>query len=177
VAAKGELLDLMVDAACGSPPPSPDPDGGWRAGLSQWAWTMRAVYHRNRWVVRIPISGLPVTPNLVAWWENGLACLAATGLSADEKTSTVLLVSNYTRSEATVSADIQDAIEASGMPPDEWMAHYGRLLTTLTDPQRYPAINAIVEAGVFTHDDPPEKEFAFGLERVLDGIDVLVRAR
>jgi hypothetical protein len=30
---------------------------------------------------------------------------------------------------------------------------------------------------VFAREDPPDKEFAFGLERVLDGIEDLVGAR
>jgi AcrR family transcriptional regulator len=177
VAAKDELLDLMVDAACGPPPPPPAPDQGWREGLSHWAWSLRGTYYRNPWALHIPIRGLPITPNQVGWYENGLSCLAATALSEDEKSSSVLLLNTYTRSEATISADITASIQASGLPPMEWMAYYGRLLTTLTGPQRYPAISRVVAEGVFTKPDPPDKEYSFGLERILDGIEALVRTR
>ncbi len=176
VSAKDELLDLMVDAAAGTPPAA-SPDDGWREGLSRWAWGMRAMYYRSPWVLRIPIRGLPITPNQVAWFENGLSCMAATGLTEDEKASSVLLVSNYTRSEAMMGADLGAAVQASGTSPDEWITYYGRLLTTLADPQRYPAIGKLVAEGVFNMADAPEKEFSFGLERVLDGIEVLVRSR
>src|SRR3954464_5495446 len=37
VAAKDELLALMVDAALG-PVPQPAEDEDWRAGLTRWAW-------------------------------------------------------------------------------------------------------------------------------------------
>jgi AcrR family transcriptional regulator len=177
VAAKDELLDLMADAAAGPPLSPPDPAQGWRKGLSQWAWGLRGTYYRAPWSARIPVRGLPVTPNQVGWFENGLASLAPTGLSEEEKASVALLISTYTRSEAMINADLTAAVQASGMPPDEWMSYYGRLLTTLTDPQRFPAISKAVAAGVFDKADPAEKEFGFGLERILDGIEVFVRAR
>jgi len=177
VGAKDELLDLMADEAYGPPPPPPAPGQGWRTGLSQWAWGLHAAYQRNPWTLQIPIRGLPVTPNQVAWFENGLASMAATALSEDEKSSAVLLVNTYTRSEATISVTIGAAIQASGSPPEQWMGYYGRLLTSLTDPHRFPAISRVVGAGIFDRADPPDKEFTFGLDRILDGIEMLVRAR
>ena len=172
VSAKDELLDLMVDTALGGPPAAQD-GPGWREGLSRWAWAQRAALYRNQWALRIPISGLPVTPNQVAWFENGLRCLAGTDLGEEAKASVVLLISNYVRAEATVGADIGAAIAARQATPDEWMSYYGRLLTSLTDPQRYPAISKLLAAGVFDRADGPADEFVFGLTRILDGIGVL----
>src|SRR5581483_4634360 len=42
VAAKDELLMLMVDAAVG-PTPTLDPQAAWREALSEWAWS----YHQR----------------------------------------------------------------------------------------------------------------------------------
>jgi AcrR family transcriptional regulator len=176
VSAKNELLDLMVDTALGDPPPAQD-GPGWRDGLSRWAWGYRAALQRNPWALRIPISGLPVTPNQVAWFENGLSCLAGTDLGEEAKASVVLLISNFVRAEATMEADIGAAIAATRVTPDEWMSYYGRLLTTLTDPQRYPAISKLLASGAFDRADDSADEFVFGLTRILDGIDVLVNAR
>jgi len=173
VSAKNELLDLMVDTALGDPPPAQD-GPGWREGLSRWAWGYRTALDRNPWALRIPISGLPVTPNQVAWFENGLSCLAGTDLREDTKASVVLLISNYVRADATMGADIGAAIAATQATPDQWMAYYGRLLTSLTDPARYPAITKLLAAGVFDRADDPSNEFVFGLARILDGIDALV---
>src|SRR5215813_7601732 len=72
VAAKDELLALMFDAAYGPSPTGTGDDAGWRAGLSRWAWTMRAAMQRHPWVLHIPISGLSTLPNEVAWFEEGL---------------------------------------------------------------------------------------------------------
>jgi hypothetical protein len=121
--------------------------------------------------VRVPIAGPPTTPNQVAWLEDGLRSLRDTGLSEDEKASVVLLLSGYVRNEATLTAELT----AAGFISDEAMASYSRLLATLTDRERFPALHAVLGAGVFDAADPPEKEFAFGLERILDGVDTHIR--
>jgi AcrR family transcriptional regulator len=177
VAAKDELLALMVDAAGGTPPPTHDPDEGWRAGLSRWAWAYRAVLTQNPWALRIPISGPPVTPNQVAWMEDALRSLRDTGLTEAEKLSVLLLLSGYVRNEATLVADIAAAARASGSGVEEVMPRYGRLLRQLTDAGRFPALHRALASDVFDADDEPEVEFVFGLERILDGVEVLVRAR
>jgi AcrR family transcriptional regulator len=193
VAAKDELLALMVDAAYGpapggpaldgpapgGPPPvtGPADDTGWRAGLSRWAWAMRAKIRERHWVLRIPIGGLPTLPNEVTWFEEGLRCLQDTGLQENEKASAILLVSGYVRNAAMIDADIEAAVRASGKTPDDWMASYARTLVLLADPQRFPALTKFIAAGVFDRADPPDNEFAFGLDRILDGLAALIRGR
>src|ERR1700680_68137 len=73
-------------------------------------------------------------------------------------------------------ADIEAAIRASGLDPTAWMSSYADLLRQLTDPQRFPALTAFIAAGVFDAADGPDDEFIFGLDRILDGIEVLVTA-
>jgi AcrR family transcriptional regulator len=178
VAAKDELLALMADLTFEAPPAPRSPEESWRDGLSRWAWTELAVYRRNPWVLRIPISGPPVTPNAMAWLERGLDCLRDTGLREGEKLSVMLLVTGFVRSQATLQADIAAAQAAGAAPPDpELMGAYGRLLARLTDPERFPALHAVLAAGVFDEPDEPDYEFNFGLERVLDGIETLIENR
>ena len=71
-------------------------------------------------------------------------------------------------------ADIEAAVRASGLNPMEWMASYPRMLAQLTDPLRFPALARFIEAGVFETEDGPDDEFLFGLNRILDGIAVLI---
>jgi AcrR family transcriptional regulator len=174
VNAKDGLLALMVDAAYGEPPTELGPGEGWREGLSRWAWAMRAAARLHPWAVRIPISGLPVRPHEVAWFEQALSCMRDTSLTEAQKASVIMMLSGYVRNLAVVEADIEAAIRASGTTPSEWMSSYGRMLGTLADPQRFPEIAKFVAAGVFDTADDPDDEFTFGLERVLDGIEVLV---
>ncbi len=85
--------------------------------------------------------------------EQALKCLASTGLSETAKMST----------------------PAAGSTPNEAMASYGALLAKLVDVERYPALGAVIAEGVLDHADDPDDEFVFGLERLLDGIGMLVR--
>jgi hypothetical protein len=157
-------------------PDGPVPGEDWRAGLARWAWAMRAGARRHPWVVRIPLNGLPIMPNEVAWFENALACLAGTGLSEARKASVIMLLSGYVRNVATTEADIGAAIQASGLDPDQWMASYPRMLAELADPLRFPALTRFIAAGVFDVADDPDDEFIFGLDRILDGVAVLIEA-
>ena len=75
VATKDELLTLMVDAVF-KDPPAMVPRERWRAALSRWAREHLAVLRRHPWVVRVPLSGPPIMPNQVAWFERGPSPLA-----------------------------------------------------------------------------------------------------
>jgi AcrR family transcriptional regulator len=179
VAAKDELLALMMDAAGGPPPAVPVAGEGWRAGLSRWARAELDFHRRHPWVMRIPISGPPVTPNQIVWLDRGLGCLGGTGLEEGEKLSVMLLLTGYVRNYATIEADLAEGARASGADPQAASSSYGRLLAKLADAERFPALHTLVASGLFEQEEPedPDAEFAFGLERVLDGIDALVRAR
>lgn len=174
VGAKDELYVLMVDRAIGAPPPPPVPGTHWREALATWAWEQRAALRRNLWALRVPISGPPVTPNSVAWWEWGLVALSDTGLDEGAKISVILLVSGFVRNEAGLMADLDTAMRATGESPREVMARYGRTLQRLADPVRYPAVARMLASGVMDEPDEPDFEFRFGLDRVLDGVQVLV---
>jgi AcrR family transcriptional regulator len=174
VSSKDELVRLMVDAAWGDSPGPVLSEEGWRAGLSRWAWGFRAALQRHPWAGRLPISGLPIMPREIAWFEDALACLAGTGLTEARKASVIMLLSGYVRNLAATEADIAAAVAASGLGVDEWMASYPRMLGQLTDPRRFPALTAFIAAGVFEAADGPDDEFIFGLDRILDGVGVLV---
>jgi AcrR family transcriptional regulator len=178
VSAKGELLALMADLPFEEPPAPRGAEESWRDGLARWARTELAVYRRNPWVLRIPISGPPVTPNAIAWLERGLDSLRGTGLREDEKLSVILLLTGYVRNQAMLEAEISAAQAAGATAPDpEMLPSYGRLLARLTDPERFPALHAVIAAGVFDEPDEPDYDFNFGLERVLDGIETLIDNR
>lgn len=177
VAAKDELLILMVDAAAGTPPEGPPPEDGWRPALSFWATAQREVLHRNLWALRVPITTPPATPHSVAWMEKGLGCLRATGLPPYEKLGVITLVSGFVRQEARLTSDLDAAARASGADGGATMAAYSKLLATLTDPERFPEITTLLNSGALYEPEGPDDDFGFGLERVLDGVAVLIGER
>ena len=85
----------------------------------------------------------------------------------------ILLVSNYVRVHVTMEAQIDAAVRASGQPDP--MAGYGQLLRALLDPNRFPELTAVATSGVMDKSDPWDENFEFGLDRILDGVDVLIR--
>jgi AcrR family transcriptional regulator len=177
VASKEELLLLMIDSSIG-PPPAADPSAGWRERAEAWSRELLAFYRQHPWILEVPISGLPAGPRQLLWFDRGLAALEDTGLTEDEKISSILLLAVYTRSQAGLAVDLVRAAELAkdaGSEPRSW----SEVLTRLVDPQNYPAISRAVAAGVFEYagDEDPGAEFDFGLQRLMDGIETFHKSR
>ncbi|MER5651043.1 TetR/AcrR family transcriptional regulator [Streptosporangium sp. NPDC002524] len=174
VSAKDDLLTLITDAVLGPPPTLPEPGDDWRRGIHRWAAAMRAALQRHPWSLRIPITGPGIMPNHVAWLEAGLRCLRGTGLDPGTKMAALLLVNGFVRTEVALLADLQEAFDASQVTDEEMLSDYGQALARLTDAERFPEIHELLEGRVFDMSSGPEDEFDFGMERILDGLAVLV---
>jgi AcrR family transcriptional regulator len=162
IAGKDDLVVFMLSAAPEPPPPASGDD--WRAGLSDWAGGLWQVYHRHPWVLHTASSGPPADPGQLAWLEAGLAALRSTGLAERDKVSAVVSLLHYVRGAAALAID-------SGVSDDA--SSYPATLRKVIGPERFPAIAAAVDAGAFDAD--AGVDFRSGVDRVLDGIDVLVR--
>jgi AcrR family transcriptional regulator len=174
VATKDELLMLMVDSVF-QEPPAVVPRERWRAALTRWARGHLAVLRRHPWVVRVPVSGPPIAPNQVVWFERGLASMRGTSLAESEKVSVLMLVNGFVRNEATLTFDLQTA--AANPTNADARSAYGALLSRLIDAERFPAISAVIAAGAFEGPDDLDGNFDFGLARILDGVAVLMQKR
>jgi AcrR family transcriptional regulator len=171
VNSKDELLMLMVDAGLG-PPPADLRDGssGWREGLRGWAFGVRAAYRGHPWSLKVPITAPPLGPNNVAWMEAALSSLRDTPLSEPEKLSTLLLVSGFVRNDSTLNADI-----TAGAADRPAAMTYGAILSQLADAEHFPAVHRAIASGTLDDEDEDfESDFEFGLERILDGIGLLI---
>ena len=168
VVSKDELLTLMVDTGLG-PPPEPAP-GDWREGLTRWALGVREAYRRHPWSLKVPITTPPLGPNNVAWMEDALAAMRDTPLTEPEKLSTLLLLSGFVRNASTLAADL-----AAGAAERPANMTYGRILSQLIDPARFPAVHQAIAGGSLDDEDEDfEFDFQFGLDRILDGIERLI---
>ncbi|WP_395107134.1 TetR/AcrR family transcriptional regulator [Actinomadura sp. SCN-SB] len=179
VPSKNDLLTLMMDEVFGPPPPLPDAgEHGWRAALGAWMSAMRAALAQHPWILRVPITGPPTMPNNVRWMEAGLRAMRGMGLSGGERLSALMLLSTYVRSDVTLQHDLQAAWRAASASEAEVLRGYGALLATLTDAERFPELHALLDEGVFEWAvDDPDADFAFGRERLLDGLELLVARR
>lgn len=176
VASKDELLTLMIDAALGPPPPG-EPGEDWRPGLARWVRGLVDAMRAHPWAIEVPITAPPLAPNSVAWLDDALRCLRDTGLREAEKASVVMMLSGYARNHVLLMGDVQAHFLDAAASADEAMRGYSDTLRRLTAPERFPALHAVLDAGVFDRADPPDEELAFGLERILDGIEALIRSR
>ncbi|WP_331461197.1 TetR/AcrR family transcriptional regulator [Micromonospora tarapacensis] len=176
VPTKQDLLDLMVDIAFGPPPRPRGPDEGWRPALARWGEGNLVALRRQPWMRHVPISGPPINPNQVRWMEYGLAALRGTGLRAAERISTIMLVSGYARSWATLTADLAEAAARTGRTPEEVGLRYWQQLAVVTAPGPYPAIHELLSEDD-EDDGDIDAEWRFGLDRVLDGVAMLIEAR
>lgn len=174
---KEELLILMVDGASGPPPDELwAPGRDWRVGLSQWCRSLRSAYLENPWMLRIPITTPPVTPNHVAWMECALRAMSDTALAEENKVSTLLLLLGWIRADASLQADVTAGRSDTTAATIEFSQGYGAILARVTDPQRFPAIQAALQADVFGEGTGGNDDFEFGLQRILDGIELLIDA-
>jgi hypothetical protein len=124
----------------------------------------------------VPSAGPPLMPNQVLWFERGLECLQRSGLPEVEKPAVLLLVTGFVRNEAALAAQALPPAPTADAPGESRRVSYGQLLAQLADPVRFPALHAALAAGGFELTDA-DASFEFGLTRVLDGLDALVRAR
>ncbi|AWS48867.1 TetR/AcrR family transcriptional regulator [Streptosporangium sp. 'caverna'] len=171
VANKDELQVFMLDAAPGPPPEFGTAPADWRAALSEWALGLLGVYHRHPWILQVAV-GPPMDPGQLAWMDAGLRTLGGTALHPHDRMSVVLLVMHYVRGEAQISANLLRA----GADEAEAMREYGEILARLVVTERFPALAEVIAAGGLTEDADPLANFRSGLECVLDGVDVRVRA-
>jgi AcrR family transcriptional regulator len=168
VTSKDDLLLLMQDAVADLELPEP-PEDDWRAGLTQWTAASLDVFVRHPWYSRIPVSGAPMTPNVLRIVDTALRAMRSVPLSDEEKLATVLLLASYVRGVG----DVQSDLVTSGTSEDEATgARFAAALAQLVTADRFPDLAPLIESGVYTASE--FDDFRFGLERLLDGIQRFV---
>jgi AcrR family transcriptional regulator len=171
VRSRDELLVLLGDAAWG-----PAPDGvaevpDWRAAATVWTQAMVDRCDVHPWLCDLPIRGAPMTPNLLGWAEAILKALTGAGLSPAESLSCALLLDGYARRIASARRDVRDS-SASSVEP----AAVTRFLEPRLHELGYSILAALMAGDQYT-DEIHDDDVTFGLDRILDGIDVLIGQR
>ena len=170
---KEELLQLMLDTVSPVPAELDEPGPDWRTAVEHWCRAQWDMLRAHAWIPQLPISGPPVTPNQLRWADRGLRALASTSLSERDKAAVVLLVSSHLLSTARMSADLGDRASSQAI------ATYSALLGDTVDPAQAPALRRAIDAGAYDYaPEIPEGarrlDYAFGLERILDGVQALI---
>jgi AcrR family transcriptional regulator len=171
VSSKDDLLLLMQEEATGLPPEAGEDSPGWRTRLRELYEAASQVYVSQPWLLSLPITGSPITPNSSAWLEAGLAALAETCLTQDERIAASLLVTGAARWKGLVMAGYEEESRTSGLSAEEVAAREARLFDAVITVDGYPSLRRAIDAGVFTSESDP---FDFGFERGLDGLEAYI---
>ncbi|MEV6279502.1 TetR/AcrR family transcriptional regulator [Nocardia sp. NPDC051832] len=178
VGSKDELLTLMGDAGFGPPLEYEPPLGDWRDLLRRWAMAQWAIHRRRPWLAQLPISGPPRGPHLVGWLDAGLRALRDTGLDPAAALGVLSVVGGYVRHADLLAQQLAAGWLADGAAQPQHEQNYGRQMSALIDPHRFPDAAALFASGLFESppptDDPTGDDFEFGLELILDGVAVAV---
>jgi AcrR family transcriptional regulator len=177
VTSKDELLQLMWNASTQGIAQLVLDGDGWRPRLRRWVIAQREAIDRHPWITQMPMAAPPLAPNSLAFVERGLETLDGTGLADADKLRLIGLLSSYTLSEARMAHDAARAgaqAAAEGNPAPAWS--YEALLRELVDEQTYPRLYRIAWSARAPGDPSTEerREFLFGIDRILDGIQTLI---
>ena len=169
VPGKSELVDLMVDAALGElyPDEQSPTTGNWRTRVEAVARENRRFLLRHPWALAIgrPLPG----PGRMRKYEIELRAVDGMGLSETQMDLLVTLLDGFVR--GAVGGAPRPPEPAPGGPaaaePDA---------ARTVDPDRFPTAARVAAAAGQDQpaDDASDHAFEFGLERLLDGIGVLM---
>ncbi|WP_240003437.1 TetR/AcrR family transcriptional regulator C-terminal domain-containing protein [Streptomyces cinnamoneus] len=166
VPGRAELVALMVEAAIGAPP---EPDAGvWRARLTNWSHALSAVFAHHPWLLDVTVGPRLMGPNELAWMERALAALEGLGLTGGERMDAVVLLTGHVRGIA-----LQSRAAGAGGAEAQLVAALGEVMREHGD--GYPSLLAAMASSA----EPlaQDQALAFGLERILDGLEVLIARR
>jgi AcrR family transcriptional regulator len=170
---KEALYDAIVDAGMGLPPAPSEPRGSWRAELTRWAHAKRARLCARPWLAELPFVAAPHGPNWLSWLEAVVDALAGTGLTAPDVGQMLSILDGYTRGASDTAVSLARA-RARGTSEEEWAAAVGADLGRAIGDPRFPMFAALITAPSDSKPRTMEESFDFGLQRVLDGIELYI---
>jgi AcrR family transcriptional regulator len=176
VPGRSELIGLMVDEVIGEVPHPPH-TGTWRDRLTGVARHMWDEYHRHPWLLQVESSRPWIGPNGSDRYEWQLAAVEGVGLTDLEMDQVVTVIGAFTAGAARMSVAARSTAEESGISDLEWWEVNAPILERVMPPGAYPLSGRVGTAAGEEYNAvaDPARSFHFGLERMLDGVRVLIR--
>lgn len=161
VPGKDELVLLMYDSLLAGPVPIPEADH-WREILRHWGLGVRDLFTTHPWALTVATSERTMGPGEAAWVDTVIGRLTAVGMPAELGLIAVLTVDCFAL--GAVRPEINGAEEDT------------QFFGFLADPAiraRFPNLARLAEPDAVTE---TQDHFAFGLDRVLDGLEQYIEA-
>jgi AcrR family transcriptional regulator len=157
---KDELLDALVDAAV-SDEPRPAESGPWREQMRELAEFAHRRLERHPSLVALRLRGPVLRPEALRFGEAVLRILGEAGLEGPDAAQSFRLLFTYLLGYAALSP---------GGTTDEQRRQAAAAIALLPEDE-YPNLKHNERAAAEAM--AGEEAFAFGLERILDGIEAL----
>jgi AcrR family transcriptional regulator len=178
VPGKGELVDLMLDSVLGElyADEREAATGNWRARLEAVARANWTLFLRHPWALHVATGRPPLGPNLMRKYERELQAVDGLGLSEVDMDLLVTLINGFVRGTVSGVHEKAEAEQATGITEKQWWEATAPYVEQVFDRERFPTAARVgpVAGEELQGAYAPERSFEFGLERLLDGIGVLI---
>ncbi len=173
VRGKDDLVLHMIDAAIGEETFPPVPPDGWRARLELAARLQWRGFRRHPWLAPVmSITRPQLAPNALRHTEWNLRALEGTELGFGDRMYVNVLLFAYVRGVASALEAETQAERDTGLTSDEWMETQDATLRSMLTSGALATFRRVVAHDGFDFD--LDSLFEFGLERLLDGLEVLI---
>lgn len=169
---KDDLVLRMMETVFAAAALPADPPDGWRDRLALSARTLWALFRRHPWLApALSVTRPQLVRNALHFTEWNLGALDGSGLDFRTLFTTHLTLFNYVRGTAVNVEPENEAEALTGMDSDAWMDTQGPALLGILATGDYPQFERLAADG---YELDLDELFEFGLQRLLDGIAVLL---
>ncbi|NEA32487.1 TetR/AcrR family transcriptional regulator [Streptomyces sp. SID13031] len=165
VPGKAELVSLMTDRAMGVPPHHPPQP--WRQALMDWALDLYAAFERHPWLLLSTVGRRALGPNELTWMDFGVRALMETGLNGGQQLDALMTIAGQVRTLAHQTLTLTGG--TVGMSEENLTSALAEILAS--QPDRFPGLATAMKSV----EGSQNQGLTFGLERFLDGLELLIK--
>jgi AcrR family transcriptional regulator len=178
VSSRAELVEAMLDTVHGEAVRLLEvlAPGDWRDRLRQVAAINWELYLRHPWMLQIFTGRPPLGPNTIAMYDLELRVVDGIGLTDVEMDATITVVHTHVEGVARRKVEAERVERHTGITDAQWWEAAAPALAKVFDPARHPVADRVGTAAGHAHQAAydVEHEYAFGLDRIIDGLAVLI---
>ncbi|PSK89444.1 TetR family transcriptional regulator [Murinocardiopsis flavida] len=173
VGSRDDLLVLMADTVRGRQPRGPYASTAWQARVRGLAEADLALYAAHWWLLDVDDQRTSLGPGTIAKYDHELHAFQGSGLNEVDQDAALGFVADFVRASARARRPDPRAADMA----EVWSSWSRRLAAYLGDD--FPLAQRVGAAAGEAMNAPysAEAAWAFGLDRVLDALDSLIRDR
>lgn len=181
IASRDELLEAMLDTVYGEAVLQLGERGSepWADDLRRVARVNWDLYLRHPWMLRVFTGRPSLGPHAIAKYDRELSAVDNIGLTDVEMDAIITLVHTHVEGVARRRIEADRVVRRTGMTDEQWWRAVQPVVAEVVDPERFPFATRVGEAAGAAHRSAhsPEHAYMFGLDRLLQGVAVLVDER